>query len=499
MRLAGLLAGALAVSGAGMATASPSHAPRELNASQLLAGGVVATDCTGAVGNPNPKTDLVAWEARDRQNELCSTQRLTDELANPAFVAMSAMEVAGSNPNEIFGDVTDPRLRSWGSVFVAGGDPFRVPTRWVALGRGQFQQFHYISTDGAEIDAELFSPNPHPGRRYPIVTFTPGLQESKEQAWWYGEGLAEAGYVVLIMDPQAQGDSEVTSHDTDPSKKCGIVCNVPTNDKPETHAAIDFAVSTPRHPDKYDVGRNGEHALPYNPLWQEVNRSEVGIAGHSLGASAVTPIGQQDPRVKAVISYDNIDLSLPSWLLPKIHAPALYFGTDYKFPEFATPRLPGAFENPEQHWPAFDQMRKAGVDSMVITPRASTHYEWDQQSSVGALPASRYGQLVSLYYSQAWFDYYLKHEQSGLRRLTALRFDGSADAHSIGGGTYSPAAAAKDPTNLVSGNVPYRIDGRCVADLLSFYNASAYWLDHGRVQSMNMRNRGCEERPAAAG
>lgn len=446
------------------------------------------SECYTPAGNPDPATATVAWLARDRRNELCSTQRLTDEAANPAFAALSAMEVAGSNPNEIFGDVSDPRLRSWGSVLVAGGDPFRVPTRWVAQGRGQFEQFHVISTTGAELDAELFSPTPRPGKRYPIVTFTPGLQEAKEQAWWYGEGLAEAGYVVLIIDPQGQGDSEVTSHGM---QKCQPRCDFPTNDQPETRAAIAFAVSTARHPDRYGQDRNGKRAMHYNPLWREVNRHEVGIAGHSLGAMAVTPIGQTDRRVKAVVSYDNLDNTIPANLQTEIHAPALYFGTDYAFPTFATPNVPSAPSNPDQHWPAYDQMRKAGVDSMVITPRASTHYEWDQQSAAGSLPASRYGQVVSLYYTLAWFDRYLKHRPSALRRLTAKHFNRSADRHSIGSGTYDARLAVADPTDPAAGNVPYQIEGMCVADALSFYDASAYWLDHGKLHSTNMRNRGC--------
>lgn len=463
-----------------------------MDAANAAATSAAPTGCITPAGNPNPKTQTAAWEQRDVGNMLCSTQRLTDELSNPDWITLSAMEFAGSNPGAIFGEVSDPRLRSWGSVAPAGGDPFRVPSRWVALGRGQFEQFTFISRTGAKLSAELFSPNPHPGRRYPIVTFTPGLQESKEQAWWYGEGLAEAGYVVLMIDPQGQGDSEIVSHNPNGSLSCDPLCkDFPTNDKPETWSAVVFATSTPRSPYRFGHGKNAAGTLHYNPLWREVDRHEVGIAGHSLGATAVTPIGQQMPRVKAVISYDNLDQSIPAWDVSKIHAPALYFATDYPFPTFAIPNLPGAPPNPQKHWPAYDAMVKAGVDSMVIVPRASTHYEWDEQSAIGSLPASRYGQVMSFYYTLAWFDRYLKHQPSALRRLVARRFDSSADRHSIGVGRYSAARALADPTNPFAGNMPYKIKGKCAADLLSFYYASAYWLDHGRVRSSNMRNRGC--------
>ncbi len=65
----------------------------------------------------------------------------------------------------------------------------------------------------------------------------------------------------------------------------------------------------------------------------------------------------------------------------------------------------------------FDAWRKAGVDSMVIVPRASTHLEYTDINY--ALPASRYGQDVSSYYVQAWLDKYLRHQRSADARLRA--------------------------------------------------------------------------------
>src|SRR5256885_10036539 len=68
----------------------------------------------------------------------------------------------------------------------------------------------------------------------------------------------------------------------------------------------------------------------------------------------------------------------------------------------------------------FDAWRKAGVDSMVIVPRASTHLEYTDINY--ALPASRYGQDVASHYVQAWLDRYLKHDRGAERRLLATRF-----------------------------------------------------------------------------
>lgn len=42
-----------------------------------------------------------------------------------------------------------------------------------------------------------------------------------------------------------------------------------------------------------------------------IDRSKIGIAGNSYGAEAVSWIGQQDPRVKAIVAWDN--LCVPVW------------------------------------------------------------------------------------------------------------------------------------------------------------------------------------------
>ena len=60
------------------------------------------------------------------------------------------------------------------------------------------------------------------------------------------------------------------------------------------------------------------------------------------------------------------------------------------------------------------------------------------------LPASHYGERVAFYYTLAWFDRYLRGSDRAFARLTARTFDGSSDAHSIGGGTYSATQASSD-------------------------------------------------------
>jgi hypothetical protein len=58
----------------------------------------------------------------------------------------------------------------------------------------------------------------------------------------------------------------------------------------------------------------------------------------------------------------------------------------------------------------FDAWNRAGVDSMLVVPRASTHLEYTDIPLV--LPASRWGQALSSVYVQAWLDRYLKHRDN---------------------------------------------------------------------------------------
>src|SRR5439155_88348 len=83
--------------------------------------------------------------------------------------------------------------------------------------------------------------------------------------------------------------------------------------------------------------------------------------------------------------------------------------------------------------------------------RAATHLDFTQFSPT---PGSRYGAIVSLYYTLGWFDRYLRGRPDALGRLTATRFDASADVHSISGGRFDPQTGQ---------NVPARIAGQPVA------------------------------------
>jgi dienelactone hydrolase len=458
--------------------------------------------CDQPPGNPAPGS--AAWEQRDLNNLECATQRQQDAYSNPAFLRMWTIENGEQDP----GTATSGLLGQLGTGRPTGpagdvpatkiGDPLRDPVQWEEAGRGHQQTVTIDATDGAHLNARLYWPN-GPGP-FPGVLMIPGLQAYNEIYEWLGEGLAEAGYMVLIPDPQGQGSSEVLPHNADGSIACGTSgCSDtsidPVSDQTQVVAVtsgLDFLLSTSAKPDPDAVGANTAGTLTYNPEWALLNPHEIGLAGHSNGAIAVTSAGQSDPRVKAVVSMDNLGGAVASGV--SIHVPALYFDVDYAFPSLLEPQNPQSPPNPQEYIDdTFSQTVAAGVDSMVIVPRASTHYEFDYLPTPASLQASRYGERVAFYYILAWFDRYIDHNirregHTATQRLTATYFDGSADSSSIGTGTFNAAAAAADPTNPAAGNVPYDIAGKCISNLLSFYYQSAYSLNGGTLKNDHMED-----------
>ena len=149
---------------------------------------------------------------------------------------------------------------------------------------------------------------------------------------------------------------------------------------------------------------------------------------------------------------------------------------------------------PGSKYTYFDGLRAAGVDSMQVSVRATTHIDWGRPSG-GTF--STYGEMTETYYALAWFDRYLRGANDPAvaadaeRRLTASdKFDDSADRHSIGTGFFD-AQKAKDAGSVGAGNVPITIGGQPVRNRLSFLYPSRYFLDGGAVQCQDIRG-GCQ-------
>src|SRR5581483_7579033 len=243
-----------------------------------------AVDCVGPAGDPAPGTD--AWRQRDLANQYCATERLQDEHANPAFGAAFGSQtpiIYSQQTIEQALDPTHPHLTL--GQFVPGGttaDPFRTLDRWTGAGRGRVMPIHFTASDGAGLNGFVFEPpastaGPHPG----IVITTGSIQGYQQMYFWAAEGLAEAGYVVMTYDVQGQGNSDTFPATCAVSACPGVPYQQNYNFFQGAEDALNWFLSTPAAP-----YRGGVH----NPLWGSLNRSEIGIAGHSLGASAVSEL-----------------------------------------------------------------------------------------------------------------------------------------------------------------------------------------------------------------
>jgi hypothetical protein len=186
---------------------------------------------------------------------------------------------------------------------------------------------------------------------------------------------------------------------------------------------------------------------------------------------------------------------------------------DYSLREGPVPRTDRPIPVPGSKYTFFEAIRGAGVDAMQIAPRASTHLDWTRFAGANPFGPSIdhgvYGEMVGAYYTLAWLDRYVASAGDGtarddtergsagrakpaLRRLTASgtdRFDRSADVHSIGAGVFDADAAgtARKPDG---GNVPIKIGGLPVRNLLSLQYDSKYFLEGGKRQCDDMR-AGC--------
>ena len=174
----------------------------------------------------------------------------------------------------------------------------------------------------------------------------------------------------------------------------------------------------------------------YDPFASSVDPSELGAAGHSLSARAVSYAQMIDPRIKAIVAWDNLasDLSgdagspsgggdvgdLIGGELPGASVPI-------------TPTVPALGEvsdargsseptnaDPNQKKTAYEVWRKAGVPSMEVVFNGSSHDDWAQSNIT---TSDTYIEEFE-YYTRAWFDRFLLGDTSADQRLLASSVDG---------------------------------------------------------------------------
>jgi dienelactone hydrolase len=375
--------------------------------------------------------------------------------------------------------LADPERSFQGNLCAGGQDGCAGDVRlydWEAKGYGIVKPVLFTARNGATISGHVWATKPGPAQR-PGIVITNGSVQADEQMYWYAaQTLAKAGYVVLTWDPQGQGQSDTRGESPDENE--GFPAQ--SDGRPffdGTEDALDFFLSTPdeRYEPVASCSTGTSHAAKqdrrvaagldaaYNPLWQLLDPSRIGLAGHSYGAAGVSYVGQADPRVKAIVAWDNLasndpngaSASFPPGEQPcpadpsqrapaPITKPALGISADYGLPP--TPNTsqpdPGAKSTESREY------TKAGVDTGEIIIRGGSHLDFSFIPN-HAFGASLRGPDLTDWYTTAWFDKYVKGDPTADRRLLTNRW------------RHDGAEAAIDPDhdgNAFSFYYPSRLD-----------------------------------------
>jgi hypothetical protein len=516
--------------------------PRRLRANATAAGTTVDTECFSASENHvDPQTNSngtptnPAWYQRDAINQYCATLRLRDQFTSPAYGYENATQGDELWLDQLGSQITDGpgHIHGGFTTLIPGSqaaDAFRSLKNYEQLTGATVLPVSFTASDGAQLRGHIFMPPPGTPTlsdgKYPGVVITDGsIQAFQQLYYWAAEGLAQYGYEVMTYDVQGQGDSDLLPS----SSNCGVsylqsgdlLCQgVPYQQNYNFYQgaedSLNFFLSTPQSP----------YGGSFNPGYNSLEQSDVAIAGHSLGASAVSWVGQCDNRVKAIVAWDDLDpvdmshcasnVTIPAAdQATALHAPALTTTNDYEFnvqPATSVPNPNGGSNGGGLDGTAgYLSLVKAGIDSEIISIRNGTHLTYTYVPYI--LPANEIGERVAFYYTLAWLDEYLRGGQDALlpssdtayERLTSLgSYDHSADHNSntvdpgasdisFGAGTYDASQAAADPTNPAAGNVPYEINGIPIRDTLSFYYYSEYSLHDpaGSLATCNDMLAGC--------
>jgi dienelactone hydrolase len=387
------------------------------------------------------------YREHDLDNYTRARGRTIAEGTSPAYTAAFAGACADSQSRSLLkqvGDVEDGRV--YGGVGQA--------TCWWSVGDAdeyfdiEPRRIYFLSRTGAKLQGHLWIPEgkgPHPG----VVVTTGSIQASDQMYWWASRELVRRGYAVLTYDVQGQGQSETFGHEPGsifPTRE-GVPSQQAANFHDGTIDALRFFLSTPGSPYTPGTWSDAELAAAkaggdadelewFNPVWRSVDRTRLGIVGHSLGASAVSAVQQCSDQgtlwqtlplctgrsfpIRAVVGWDALS---GSGVVPTVPAMSQQADGYFLFPTLST-----SAPDPNSSMGGFELWDAAGLDVFMYVVRGGTHIEWSQ---VPYTAATTYGAPMNVFYTLAWLDRWVygtkARRAAGYRALALGPKSGASD------------------------------------------------------------------------
>jgi dienelactone hydrolase len=414
-----------------------------------LGAGLVATICLIAAA----PSALAYDPALEAKNFAKTSERVANVTGKPEFLQRLHQQNLEAQSQWLELRANDPE-RNPSNVCARRSQECAGDVRfydWQESGYGVMTPVIFTARSGAVISGVIWGTVAGPAKRPAIVITTGSVQAPETLYWGLAASFAKAGYIVLTYDVQGQGQSDTFGEAPDQEEGFPAQEGQPFYDG--TEDALDFLLSGPGNPyeprpscgnanggtatdhsPKHDRRVSEGLATAYNPMHERVDPERIGIAGHSLGASAVSFIGQRDPRVDAIVAWDNLAqpgqgfASVPdcpsnpdSRATPAISKPAMGISNDYGL----TPAPFTADPDAEDKNGAFQAYGVADVDAMQVNIRGGTHYE-SSLLPCCTVPvfaeATWRGQDFVQWYTQAWFDKYVKGDPTADARLLTDRW-----------------------------------------------------------------------------
>lgn len=302
-----------------------------------------------------------------------------DALILPQFADLTNPVAFG----QTFAEASDRRIREFQLAAMlaqtSDGSPQGHPFHW--YGHPDFNEqaaivpVRFSSANGAE---ELYGEIvlPHRGklsprnRVFPAIVALEGLQGNIGMYRWWHVLFADAGYLVFAFDFTGQGRSSGSDEDTEATRVA------------DTRRALDYL-------------------LQESPVRQFINRDQLGLVGHSMGAITTLEVQERDPRYRAAVAAAPISEGSSDFTHSRI--PIMIQTGDHDGPIAPIP-----FVNPQVVRPVYDKLES---DKAFIVAEAASHA---QHTNYPLLPTPTWSREIAGLYSLAWMDYYLRGDASAL-------------------------------------------------------------------------------------